>query len=143
MVAAGRMKTMIWKGNWRRRGLISSATATDQRQGVCPAAGPCHRSRAALLRLLRLVPLHKSVLNLGRCLLRTELPADHARADSPQLVFEVGFPSGPDLVRIADGGLACAPPVQERLSQRILQRDFLVREAEEPRQGVAVQAGKL
>src|SRR3989441_12229839 len=111
MVAAGRMNTMIWKGNWRRRGLISSATdATDQRQGVCPAAGPCHWFRAALLRLLWLVPLHESVLSLGRCLLRAELPADHAPADSPQLVFEVGFPSGKDLGRIAGGGLACAPP---------------------------------
>src|SRR2546422_4714447 len=134
MVAAGGMKTMIGKGNWRGRGLIPSAPETDQRRGVSPAAGPCHRSRAALLRLLRLVPLHKSVLNLGRCLLRTELPADHARADSPQLVFEVGFPSGKDLVRIADGRLACTPPVQECLGQRVLQRNFLVREAEEPRQ---------
>src|SRR2546430_243477 len=39
MVAAGRMKTMIWKGNWRRRGLISSATAIDPRQELLGLLG--------------------------------------------------------------------------------------------------------
>src|SRR2546425_8468356 len=99
MVAAGRMNTMIWKGNWRRRGLISSATdATDQRQGVCPAAGPCHWFRAALLRLLRLLTLYHSVLSFGRCLLRAWVPPDYGRAISSPLDFVVRFPFGMALV---------------------------------------------
>src|SRR5437773_11361088 len=109
MAAAGRMNTMIWRGTRRRRGLMRSATdATDQRRARCPAAGPCHPLRAALLRG-RLEPLRKSGLNLGRRLLRGELPADDTRTDSPQLVLLVGFPSAEHLVLIAVGGLAGAP----------------------------------
>src|SRR5438034_10050730 len=101
MAAAGKMNTMMWKGSRRRRGLMRSATDdTDQRRARCPAAGPCHQLRAALLRG-RLVPLRKSGLNLSRRLLRGELPADDTRTDSTQIVIYVGFPSGEYQISIA------------------------------------------
>src|SRR5438445_12120481 len=101
MAAAGRMNTMIWRGTRRRRGLMRSATdATDQRRARCPADGPCHQLRAALLRG-RLEPLRKSGLNMGRRLLTGDIPAADIRYYSTQLDLLAGYPTLHVLVSIA------------------------------------------
>src|SRR3990172_5489856 len=117
---------VVWRETWQAR-----------YAQTCQASGFTESLRRGL------VPLLQAGLRLLAGLLGGGGAVDHARAQAPQLIFQIWLAARENLVGVADGGLAGSAPAQEFIGNGVLQRNLVIGKREEARQRVAVQLGKF